>query len=394
MVDTVNRFSMRNKRNIYLRQQTKHISQRSPPLSKQKLLISPDVFFRKHCKLFNNNSNKTISMVAFQQICQSSTNVFFRRLCPKWQPFSFYRINDDIIAYAKYIFELHVAIMFLVSQAITSCIPLQLDFWIIPKSVTEMTDMKISDNDDDESSSDPDINEDDDDGNENDDDGNGDEVKIDGNINNVNIHKTINIGFEDIKERLNGYRFEKCEIRPLIFSRTIHKLISNKKCQRIIGIIDRRHERKVDDMFIFVPPSDCNSFNSNPNDLMHESLFQNSRTFLLPGMTAVDGGNIGGNVNIGVGNDLNGHMFCLSFHIHSYREIRTYLYMNGWGTRFFIPDVKYHLADYFVSGMGERLKKELEKNGSLYDLYYKTKHKLCDENFEVFYQNMTGYKVM
>ena len=112
----------------------------------------------------------------------------------------------------------------------------------------------------------------------------------------------------------------------------ISKVLLNKSHQRVILILDQR--KNNDDTLYWYQPNKHGHIEKNEDEFLNMSLFQNSKSFLLPRLEDES-------IDIGVNKISNG--LILSFHCFSANEIRVYLYFDGWSTRFFIEDIKYFL---------------------------------------------------
>merc|ERR1712087_632626 len=79
----------------------------------------------------------------------------------------------------------------------------------------------------------------------------------------------------------------------------------------------------------------------------------------------------------------------LSFHCFAANEVRGYLCFNGWGTRFFIEDIKYFLPEFFVEEQRGKLEEAFKrKDQVLAQLYMRCKKQCSDEKFEKFYSDL------
>jgi len=197
---------------------------------------------------------------------------------------------------------------------------------------------------------------------------------------------------------------------------SIDKLISNNRHQRGVIIIDRRENKdkskggdntnnnkivSEDQFYCYQPdkrPSitglvDCSTMEKNPEIFLGESLLQNSRTCLLPKYQNQDVGHKDIGLNRNVGDTLT-----LSFHCIASDEIRVYLAYCGWGTRFFIEDIKYYLPMIFAKSQEQKLRDAFEKeqNRDFPNKYEQIKgggnnkyeRKCPDPKFEKFYKDL------
>lgn len=273
---------------------------------------------------------KESQITQFKDQCQSSINVFYRRLLgrpPMQRQFNQSVIKDSIIDIYWYIFQAYTFVHQYVcvenqprkggAEPVPTAVPCQIDMVIIPRDFKQTMDFDDGDGHDTDQDED-------------------DETDIE--------EKAEAIG--DIEERLKGQKViakqkidpKKTAVRTM--RQAIMNLFENKRYQRGIMIIDRRGNDK-DDMFYCYQPDPtrkCSTMGKNPETFLSESLIQNSRTCLIPKFEK-DGDHV---KDIGV-NRNNGDILTLSFHCLSATEIRVYFSYCGWGTRFFIEDIKYYL---------------------------------------------------
>ena len=171
---------------------------------------------------------------------------------------------------------------------------------------------------------------------------------------------------------------------------SVNGVIGGKRCKRAIVIIDRRKgdKDKKDVLFVYQPNTKlyCDGFECDQQKFLHESLMQNSRTCLLPKIES-EHSNISINTQFPLG-------LILSFHIFAANEVRVYFSFNGWGTRFFIEDIKYFLPEFFVKDQEPILRNAFEKapNRDFANKYEQTKTKCNDIHFETFYTSLIDGK--
>ena len=154
----------------------------------------------------------------------------------------------------------------------------------------------------------------------------------------------------DLNKRLRHQQnVSKTEITRNNAERTmrqsVEKLLSNKRYQRVVFIIDRRSKGDKDMSYCYQPniESDgieCWQIERDLNKFLHERLIQNSKICLIPQLK-------GENANIGINRGL-GDLLTFSFHCYAANETRVYCCYNGWGTRFFPQDIKYYLPGYIL----------------------------------------------
>ena len=158
----------------------------------------------------------------------------------------------------------------------------------------------------------------------------------------------------------------------------------------LMGEKMRMHKIKMmkeDTFYCYGPDKSrkCTAIHKNPSTFLSESLFQNSRTCVLPKYKndRVDVKDIGIDRKVG-------DMLTLSFHCLSATEIRVYLSYCGWGTRFFIQDIKYYLPMIFEPNQMQKLIHVFERSsdrGFVYK-YEKCKEICMDPKFEKFYTEL------
>ena len=300
-------------------------------------------FINEKCKGFEtwigkdyNTSQKT----EFKDRCQSSINVFYRRLLgrpPMGTLMLQSVINDSILQICWYIFQSYSFIHQYICQPgsqqtapLPSALPCHIDIVIIPKKF-KILDSSLGD------------------------DTSGDDSEHEPNEYEEKDYISLGVIDERLKEQKNV-------IKKVITSGTadrtmrqaLEKLFSNKRHQRGIIIIDRRDndnngngkDKKQQDMLYCYQPDEsrnCHLMEKNPEIFLSESLIQNSRTCLLPKYNDDEESKQDIGVNRNVGDTMT-----LSFHCFSATEVRVYLSYCGWGTRFFIEDIKYYLPSLVI----------------------------------------------
>merc|ERR1712013_884921 len=142
----------------------------------------------------------------------------------------------------------------------------------------------------------------------------------------------------------------------------ISKLNMKQSHQRVVLVIDRRdrieaplHDwptadeakeakaAKKDHLHVFEPNE--YSFVANEREFLAESLIANMQKCLLPKMKDAQTDSVYGNEDVGINTvNIRPLPLTLSFQCFAADEVRAYLCFNGWGTRFFIEDIKHLLS--------------------------------------------------
>eukprot|EP01084_Bolivina_argentea_P009942 18552_1 len=344
LVDSYNRYRI---------QRRKRLKRRYPdPIIYDQKFTDPEPvkFINDKCKGFDSwlcdYNDKQIT--EFKNMCQSSISVFFRRLLHKPPMASRTAVIDDsILAIGRYIFQTYSFVEQFVNQN-NAPLPAQVDVIILPKKAK-----LISWDSDDEDENDPD-----------------DEIdETEEKDNNEWDIGDIDERLFDQEHKIGGIPIEWGTANRTMMQHA-NTLLCNKRYQRVVIVIDRREKYNKkrskdpddptpkDHCYAYQPNEDknCNKFESDPSKFLVQSLMQNSRVCLLPMMNNKNEvADIGINVQIP-------SCLTLSFHCFSTNEIRVYLCYNGWGTRFFIEDIKYFLPEFFVKSQIEKLRSAFEKD--------------------------------
>eukprot|EP01084_Bolivina_argentea_P119406 211716_1 len=363
LVDAYNRYRIQKRKKVMLKLQKEgYNSKEVLTLFNQKFRdIQPNKFIQQKCKGIEKwLTNHTVNQkTKFLEMCAGAICVFKRNLL--YAPPMFCRIafiNDDIITISEYIFQSYFFIEQFIQQN-NSQLPTQIDLIIIPKNY----ELKVWEDSDEESDD--------------------SECKVSEYI--------ISIG--NINERLRDTH-NKCgpfDIVPATANSILLQSINticrrHRRCQRSIFIIDRRENNdNTDKCYGFQPnvlyTNPCHDFERNESKLLDESLIDNLRTLILPK------GNDKYDINVNIHKSFG---LTFSFHCFSSNEIRVYLFNNGWGTRFFIQDIKYFLPYFFVNGQHEKLKNVFARveNKEFADKYAQCKKKCLDKKFEAFCKSL------
>lgn len=112
---------------------------------------------------------------------------------------------------------------------------------------------------------------------------------------------------------------------------------------------------------------------------MNHCLIDNSIKCLVPGLCGS-----------GTKDNLNGYMFTLSFHIISRYEVRVYLNIDGFVTRFYIQDLLDFVPQFFEPNQSKLLNQLLSSRSyesiSFFNKLKKCKNILSDSKFDEFYK--------
>ena len=230
--------------------------------------------------------------------------------------------------------------------------PLQLDFWIIPQSVSES---KIQHSD-----------------------------KIITDYDKQCDQLLLGIGntfVKDIGKQLQQFNIKFIQVtldrEPAQFyqrvTREFDAFQNNERHRRYIFIIDRRnpnYDGKYfinnndktwhDRLYIYSPPK----YNQlSPRcDMMPEGFINRTMEYILPlkkGRSSDDEKVIGANCVA------NGYLFALSYHLYQDDKVKAYFHSNGAGQRFTKDEIKYYWPRLFMKINGE-FQDELKQNENLY----------------------------
>eukprot|EP01083_Nonionella_stella_P095706 268753_1 len=324
---------------------------------------------------------------------EASMYSFFRRLYSplKMVPNQMvYKINDSMFDYAKYYITLLVTVNNLFKTSDTK-LPLQIDFWVIPRA------MKNAYNDDDE----------DEDDDKSDADATDTICDSDIDSNDDEAHAELNIN--DLAQRLkNVDNLFQTEITnkdvPRLkrtVSNAIEDVVKGARSKRMVMIVDRRingkdvvqnkinysekkekdavEEKAKDQLYAFLPR---NSQDIPSPHYLHESLFNLSRTEVLPSAGKKE------NSNIHVISDLM-NMSLLSVQIHEETVVCAYWFINGSGARFYVNDMVNIWPLYFIEkSIDPKGMVEHQDVNPIIDLINSTESSLPlqDANFDTFFQ--------
>ena len=308
LVDAYNRYRIQKRKKlkrIWSNQDATFRKKFSDPL--------PDKFIIQKCNGIEEwlgNDYDEQELKQFKEYCHSAISIFRNRLldCPPMLPYALtHVIDDNIKEICWYIFAAYSFIdQYFVQES--GSLPCQIDLVIIVKDTYSRT---YSDDDGDDEYD-----------NEND------------------QEEDESLG--SIDDRLQGQKnVIKMDIRPWsgtaegAMGLAISTILSKKRNQRGILIIDRREKNDI--LYGYQPNKEknCHLIEKDRNKFLCESLFKNSRSCLIPKKENE-------RIDIGIGHP-HGHFMTLSFHCYSSNDIRVYLFYDGWGTRFFIEDIKYFL---------------------------------------------------
>jgi len=310
----------------------------------------------------------------FMEACKASIAVYLRRLVPSppvsYKPGVGYSCMDDSIRdVCLYIFEAFSCVhQYAASQQQTAALPVQIDVVIIPRksraaSFKQDEDGAKGGDADDESSED-------------------EEEKQEQFEPMDDVDARLKGMDGVIKKGINVHGAERT------MRQCVDSVIAGRRNQRVICVINRRQKTKGNDDAFYCYQTNaergCHDFESNELLCLHESLAMNLRKCLLPKI-----GNEKSDVNV---NRHNGDILTLSFQCFAVDEIRVYLYFDGWGTRFFIEDIKYYLPTFFTEEEQKNLRSlfehptEAEKQFAA--TYEQCKKKCVDPKFEQFYLDL------
>eukprot|EP01084_Bolivina_argentea_P309268 534949_1 len=322
---------------------------------------------------------------------EASMHSFFRRLYGplKMVPNQMvYKINDSMLDYAKYYIALLATVSNLLKASATK-LPLQIDFWVIPRAMKdahhdEDEEDDKSDADATDSTCDSDVDSDDDE-----------------------PHEELNIN--DLTQRLkNVDNLFQTEITNKDMSRVkrtvstaIQDVVKGARSKRMVMIVDRRingkdvvqnkinysekkendavEEKAKDQLYAFLPRK---SQDIPSGQYLYESLFNLSRTEVLPSPTKKE------NSNIHVGSDLM-NMSLLSVQIHEETVVCAYWFINGSGARFYVNDMVNIWPLYFIEkSIDPKGMVEHQDVNPIIDLINSTESSLPlqDANFDTFFQ--------
>jgi len=254
---------------------------------------------------------------------------FQYRMIPRFNINSYIKIDDDINPYIQY--TLNVSSM--LNQIITkndSCLPLLVDFWIIPPKIKEALS-SANDADDDDSDDD-----------EDDDDSDDEQENVKQDLLTKTFDKNLKKYGAIYEQNTVDYRLEaKCQ-RTLvqIFSKILNK---SRRSIKICIIIDRRKEK--DNLLIYQLPL---KYSAIPRNYCNETLIYSSSEHI---MYDIDNTILKQRSNkkdnkkneeekkenepiFGARLDCDGKMFCLSFALHETEKNRIQFWRNGGGIRF------------------------------------------------------------
>lgn len=147
-----------------------------------------------------------------------------------------------------------------------------------------------------------------------------------------------------IEERLEGEDFKSEDVEWNKAARQVkprvEELVKNQKFQRTVLVIDRRNQGQ-DKCFIYKPSEkhECCHFERDQSKFLPESLLVNSRQCLIPGLKEPADNRPISTLSV----EMNPSFLTLQFHVYSADETRVYLSYDGWGTRFFIEDLRHYL---------------------------------------------------
>eukprot|EP01084_Bolivina_argentea_P111848 199496_1 len=303
---------------------------------------------------------------------------FQYRMIPMFNIDNAMKIDNDINAFIEYTMNVSQMLNKIVTQN-QSCLPLLVDFWIIPSKVKEALNVAADVDDDDDSDSDSDSDSDDDD----DDDKEDDEIKED----------PLPLDFADVLKKY-GATFEmgtidyRQEARCKRTLRTVFQKVLNnsRRSIKICVVIDQRKDKN--NLLIYQLPL---KYSAIPRNYCNETLIYSSSEHLMYDVNnsvlklpVPKGNKKNDDPNkkdpiFGARVDCDGRMFCLSFALHETNRIRIQFWRNGGGVRFwpqymttvwpklFInPKInkKYKQNDYVANNFGLNVK------DALFDAWY------------------------
>jgi len=376
LADAFNRYRLQRRKYYKERMKPKDFSNKFDDKSALEFVQNKCKGFDKWLQEYQPKQRKQ-----FMEKCQAAISVYFRRIII--QPPMVSRRSPDILIDDKlqvicgYIMQMYALIEGLclkpeptndgsgVVQAAIPSLPYQMDVVIVPQQSFRTDD-------------------DEEDGYEDDGKEEGDEGDI-----------------GSIEERLKGEKYEKVGIQWMQTKRKLmpklQALVNQQKFQRSVVIIDRRKAQSGDkaggdDVCYFYKPSDKHKacvFEQDQTKFLPESLLINSRTCLIPSPKPPPAKPIS---TLSV--ETNPAFLTLQFHVYSADETRVYLSYDGWGTRFFIEDLRHYLPEFFVKKQREEAEKLFteEKYKDFKKRYERTKDMCPDERFEDFYKNLINAK--
>eukprot|EP01084_Bolivina_argentea_P107552 192305_1 len=356
LVDSFNRFRIQRRKRYKQRYTDTFVyKHKFSDINCSRFINDKCIGFRKWLSEYPNEQTH------FKDICQASIKLFNRSLL--WSPplhagADTYLIDDNIIQIGFYILECYNFMETFASQK-NGPLPAQIDIVFI---VNNFEYISWDDNDSDDS----------------------DEK-------NREMHLVIG----NIEERLKSQKHKvnpqliECKNANQTMLTSVNTLIRNRSNNRVVLIIDRRNDNSKDILYGYQPNEEmkCHKFESDMKKLFVEGLIQNSRICVLPKTDNED-------IDIGINHNVNPQCFTLSFHCFGINQISVYLYKNGWGTRFFIEDLKYFLPSFFVVKQIQLFRNALEQgfNRDFAKQYEETKSKCKDIRFERFYKALIDGK--
>lgn len=335
LVDAYNRYYIQRMKSLFTNNiKSKHLLLYR--ISHEFERIDESKFINNKCKAFVDICIQRVQSKNFRDVCVESMKYIMdsRRISkPSLINLSIYRIDDKIIDFSFCILESYLFISKILSKKYH--FPLQFDVMIIPQRVTKY-DKIVNDNIGD----------------------------IDSKLLNANLNYFVH---HDIN----------CESFSDLMFESASKLLNKNKNERLLFAVDRRDEDNHK-LYTYQPLIQSRKIESNYNRFINESLWNNSIESVLPYFG-------------GAKEEANGYMFMISFHVISKYSVRVYLYIDTFGTRFFLQDItQYYLSQFFVCQQSKLLK-ELINCSSERANRFKTKYKQCkdlinDNKFEQFYK--------
>eukprot|EP01083_Nonionella_stella_P010966 31175_1 len=315
--------------------------------------------FISKSKAFNNIHK------SHKQLVASGVATYGRRFSPQPVINHLFEIRDSLYQFVLYSYIMSEAIRNMLETHAIS-LPLQLDFWIIPKKITTKVASNQYDDDDDDDESEDDCKE---------------NVVNDTSI--LDLEARLKLD-KDLKyEKFEADLSNDSTLHKLkrTLQRTIQSCLSKDKGNRggshnrLVCIVDRRDKyhgikvlgdkernmwlnqsaldqsdqkddanalppiieidetavshKKCDEIFVFQPPGNNGVI---PHDYSQEHLHYLSKEYMLP-KVILKNPEFGYKTICGAYNDFDSQMFAISFCCHSESDIRLQWFINGWNMR-------------------------------------------------------------
>eukprot|EP01083_Nonionella_stella_P045100 121245_1 len=273
-----------------------------------------------------------------------------------------WKIYDSRFIFAKYYLAMLIAVDNMLKNANTK-LPLQIDFWVIPKDVCKDSEKhenheKPDHKDNDDSDSDADD-------------------WCDDNLLNIkDLRQRLGQHIVDnlITQEITDHDTDVRVLHPLLFD-VCQKVIQGAQSKRMVIIIDRREA--TDMLYAYLPK---NTQNIPSGDYLHESMMHLSRSEVIPS----EDGNTTNVINTAAPLC---DMCLLSIHIHSADVIRAYWYVNGTYTRWYVNDIIDIWPAYFADkeNVTKKIRDLINATSALIPLK--------DDHFNTFFETNTHHHI-